>query len=176
MLSSTDRGQPMQLFGKKKPFFPFDPRPEDIDLETIAHALSMQCRFGGHIKEFYSVAQHSVLVSLTCVHPKEGLLHDAAEAYLADVIRPLKVIFPAYKEAEEKIERAIAEKFGLIFPWPDDVKEADNVLLATEKRDLVVPNDQDWGPMPDPLPGTIRGWSAPVAKGQFLRRAKELGL
>src|SRR5579885_2784587 len=73
-------------------FYPLDPRPEEILIEDIAHALSMLCRFTGHVKRFYSVAQHCVYVSHRC-DPKDalwGLLHDAAEAYLNDISRPVK--------------------------------------------------------------------------------------
>ena len=75
-----------------KEFYPLDPNPADIDIKDIAHALSNCCRFAGHIKSFYSVAQHSVIVSELC-EPENalaGLLHDASEAYLSDIARPVK--------------------------------------------------------------------------------------
>jgi uncharacterized protein len=88
---STRTGDWIQTYTGKQ-FWPLSPLPEDIVIEDIAHALSMQCRFGGHVRTFYSVAQHSVHVSLL-VEPQYalwGLLHDAAEAYLVDLPRPIK--------------------------------------------------------------------------------------
>src|SRR5690606_19551202 len=92
--AATDRGQPIQTFGSAEPVAFFDPRPGDVDLEVFAHALSLQCRFGGHCKVFYSVAQHCVLTA-RILHDSywrhEALMHDAAEAYIGDVVRPLKM-------------------------------------------------------------------------------------
>ena len=111
---------------------PFAIRPEDIDLEDIAHALSMTCRFGGHCKSFYSVAEHSVLVSERC--PPEvrldGLLHDAAEAYLGDIPSPLKRKLPAFEEAELNLFEILAERFGIAFPIPESVQAADEAVTC----------------------------------------------
>lgn len=165
----------MQVFGQDWPFFPLAPEKVDIWIETIAHALANQCRFGGHTRRFYSVAQHCVLVSAQCPnHPLEGLFHDAAETYLGDIIKPLKVLFPEYLAAEERLEKLIAEIYDLQHPWPPEVKAADLVLLATEKRDLMEPNCLDWGPLPEPLPSMIIPWSPEVAREIFLERASEL--
>ena len=118
--------------GKK--FFPFDPRPEQICIEDIAHGLSMLCRFSGQCPYFYSVAEHSIYL----VHflpdnlQLEGLLHDASEAYLADLPRPVKAGLPEYKAIEARVERVIAEKFGLPFPMAPEVKAADQALLKHE--------------------------------------------
>jgi len=93
------------------------PTPEMIHIEDIARALSKICRFGGHTRKFYSVAQHSVLVSnlLPPVLMLDGLLHDATEAYVGDVIKPLKVLISdVYDKIEERFACAIARKFGLI--------------------------------------------------------------
>src|SRR4051812_6540197 len=89
--AKQQKGDWMQTISGKA-FFPLDPRPADVDIQDIAHALAFQCRFGGHVKEFYSVAEHSVRVSLICAHEdaKWGLLHDATEAYLSDIVRPVK--------------------------------------------------------------------------------------
>jgi len=120
----------------------------DIVIEDIAAALAKMCRFGGHCRVdcFYSVAQHSVLVSQLV--PDElafvGLMHDAAEAYLGDVIRPLKVELPDYKAIEALWEHAIAVRFRLPFVMPPEVKLADMVALATERRDLVIEHDWRW--------------------------------
>ena len=118
--------------GKK--FFPFDPRPEQICIEHIAHGLSMLCRFSGQCPYFYSVAEHSIYL----VHflpdnlQLEGLLHDASEAYLADLPRPVKAGLPEYKAIEARVERVIAEKLGLPFPMAPEVKAADQALLKHE--------------------------------------------
>lgn len=173
----SSRGQPMMVFGAAGPFYVFDPRPEDLDIEVIAHSLSLRCRFGGQIRTFYSVAQHSVIASYLCPnYPREGLMHDAAEAYIGDMIRPLKMHMPDFAAAERVIEIAIARRWGLEWPWPAEVKQADNIMLATEKRDLCVPNDLDWGPLPDPMPAPIEPWPWEGAKRRFLERAEQLGI
>lgn len=122
-------------------FWPLDPRPDEIQIEDIAHALANVCRFGGHVRAFYSVAQHSVLVARYVIDrrlpdggvaAKQALLHDAAEAYIGDMVRPLKRQLPDYKEAENLIWQAIAVRFGLPSKLHPLVKEADEVLVATE--------------------------------------------
>jgi hypothetical protein len=124
-------------------FWPLDPRPDEIAFEDVAHGLSNVCRFGGQCDPWYSVAEHCVRVAHLLMRKhgsKElagwGLVHDAAEAYLGDVIRPLKTFFPAYKVVEEKVLKAITRKLGLPWPEPREVKAADEVLLACEIRDL----------------------------------------
>lgn len=121
-----------------------NPDPKTITIENIAHALSNTCRFHGHCKKFYSVAQHSVHVSHLV--PSEdaliGLLHDAAEAYLGDIATPLKILLPEYKKIEKRIEKIILKHFGLSKTLPASVKHADLIMLATEKRDIM-PNDND---------------------------------
>jgi 5'-deoxynucleotidase YfbR-like HD superfamily hydrolase len=128
----------IQTYSGKK-FDLLNPTPESISIFDIAHALSNICRYTGHTKEFYSVAQHSVLASVN-VPPKDalaGLLHDATEAYLTDISKPLKMLLPEYCKLEDKIYKIIAAKFGLPAELPASVKEADLRLLATEKRDLL---------------------------------------
>ncbi len=147
-----DEGQPRTdehlwfITSSGKKIFVRDPRPEVIDIEDIAHALSMLCRFGGHCLRFYSVAQHSVHVS-QLVPPGQklrALLHDASEAYLGDVIRPLKrELSSVYGPLEKQWERAICQRFG-IDPFPSSVvKRADIVALVTERRDLINPTVHD---------------------------------
>lgn len=121
-------------------------RPEDIAIEDIARSLAMQCRFVGHVSKFYSVAEHSFLASLLV--PQEdarwALLHDAAEAYLADMSRPLKHftnLGDIYRELEDKVMRVICKKFGLpLMPdgvdKPESVTLVDNALLALEEQQL----------------------------------------
>ena len=151
--------------------------PDTINIKDIAHALSNTCRWGGHTDHFYSVAQHSVLCSYECHHKMWGLMHDAAEAYLCDMPYPVKQALPNFQVYETDLLEVIAERFGLCFPLPDDVKEADLILYRTEIRDLF--ND-DWEePLVegvDPLPETIYPLCPAVAKEQFLNRWTELRL
>lgn len=136
-------------------FFLIDPDPELVSIDDISHSLSLQCRFNGHVPNFYSVAQHSELVA-RCVmerlnwdyrtHGQRegdderrdavrwGLLHDAAETYVGDVIRPLKKLLPEFLRFEEPVERAIATRFELPWPMPPIVKIADRAVLAAERK------------------------------------------
>lgn len=153
-------------------FWPLDPRPDDVDILDIAHALAMKCRYTGHCRTFYSVAQHSVLVSYQ-TNSLEGLLHDAAEAYTADIASPVKRYMVAFKEIEERLEAVIAERFQLTFPWPPNVKEADAALLATERRDLMATPPRPWR-TGVPLQATIFPLTWQESKELFLERFKAL--
>lgn len=120
--------------------------PDDISIKDIAHSLGCINRFNGHTLVPISVAQHSVRVSeiVSPQHALWGLLHDASEAYLGDVSRPLKHLLPKYQQMETLVTFAIARHFGLTVPIPHDVKLADQSVLMAEKRDLMVV-DRDWG-------------------------------
>lgn len=159
-------------------FNPTNPVPDAIVIQDIAHPLSNQCRFSGHCNKFYSVAQHCVLVSYICNFEDAlwGLLHDATEAYLVDVPRPLKQsgLFGAYIEFETKMTAAVCERFGLNPVEPPSVKQADKVLLSTEARDLMNPLRPDWDATKDALPFKIEPWSPEEAKERFLKRFFEL--
>lgn len=160
-------------------FWPMDAWSSEVRLIDIAHALSNTCRFGGHVSSFYSVAQHSVLVSSHCkLHPKEGLMHDATEAYLVDVPSPIKQYLSEYKFIETNLARVIGNRFGLVLDiLPAEVHEHDLRALWTEKRDLKGRAPQCWGgPHRLPWREKIKPWSAGVAKAMFLQRAKELGI
>ena len=127
-------------------FYFLNVQPEQICIEDIAHALSNICRFTGHCNEFYSVAEHSVLVSEYVNHnyTVAGLLHDAAEAYIGDMARPLKKIMSQFRETEKRIYKVIAEKFGIPEVISAEVKEADTIMLATEKDNLMSPEPSPW--------------------------------
>lgn len=162
-------------------FWPLDPRPVDINLFDIAHALSNQCRFAGHVTEFYSVAQHSVLVAgiVPSEHAAWALLHDAAEAYLVDLPRPIKrysTIGTEYREVESRLMAAICKRFGLPVEEPAEVKAADDIALMTEKRDLMPNCPAKWREDVEPLLERIQCWGPSRSEAMFLARARELGL
>jgi 5'-deoxynucleotidase YfbR-like HD superfamily hydrolase len=127
-----------------------DPQPDQVDIIDIANGLAKQCRFSGQCREFYSVAQHSVLVSQYVVGPRElaleGLLHDAAEAYCQDIPSPLKTLLPDYHCIEQRVQNIIYAKFGIEHhpqrSYP--VFQADLALLATERRDLMPEESTPW--------------------------------
>lgn len=162
-----------------KMFWPVDPRTEEIFIEDIAHALSLLCRFGGHVRRFYSVAEHSVRVSQAV--PDDcalwGLLHDATEAYLVDLPRPIKrhsSLGTEYLAIEGRLLEAVATRFGLVMPEPEYVHAADAVLLRTEQRDLMGPQTKPWECQATPLPERIEPWSPRRAEQRFLNRFYEL--
>jgi len=162
-------------------FEPLNPDPDALCIEDIAHALANNCRFTGHVRWHYSVAQHSVLVSQ--IVPDElaltGLLHDASEAYLSDVARPIKQqpeFGDVYLRYEQGIEEAIATRFGIVYPYPSEVKDADNLLLVTEARDLMH-GTKGWDPYLasiEPLEKEIEKWTPEWAEVMFLARYEEL--
>ena len=156
---------------------PFALNPDDICVEDLAHALSMQCRFTGHTREFYSVAQHSVLVSVYCdpAIALLGLLHDASEAYLMDLPRPLKYspLFAFYREREQAAMDAILDHFRIWtaqVEYHEAVKEADDRMLATEARDLMAPLHPEWRTLKAPYVRRVISWSPEEAETAFLRR------
>lgn len=118
----------------------FDPKPESIDIEDIAHALSHVCRFGGHTKEFYSVAQHSIEVMELCSDDNKlsALLHDASEAYMCDMPRPIKRHLPDYKKVENGLMHAIAQRFDLPWPFSPEIKQKDSLMLEWEHEHLIL--------------------------------------
>ncbi len=160
-------------------YFDFlDPERSEFGIEDIAHALSHICRFAGHPRAFYSVAQHSVLVSMIVrsEFALAGLLHDAAEAFLGDVARPLKNLLPDYRRLEAQITPIVLQRFGLPRDLPQAVKEADLILLATEQRDLMPAHDDEWALLRNvtPLEHRIRALPPQWAKQGFLARFREL--
>jgi 5'-nucleotidase len=154
-------------------FWPLDPRPEDVEIMDIAHALSNVCRYTGHCSQFYSVAQHSVLVSRYCANPLWGLLHDAGEAYLADVARPVKPGIVNLKEIENGLMQAVASRFSLSWPEPHDVKAVDTRILMDERRVLMV-GGAEWNIQAEPLGIDVVPVGPVEARQMFLDRYYEL--
>lgn len=154
---------------------PLPPGPEDLDLEEIAHSLGNLCRFTGHCQKFYSVAEHSVRVSLM-VPPEDamwGLLHDASEAYLGDVSAPLKhhPNMRGYRALEAMAMSAVIERFNLPWEMPESVHEADKEAGRQEGFVLVT----NWGGGIPKEPGPlVQCWAPEVAKAKFLERFREL--
>ena len=115
----------------------FNPTPEMVNIEDIAWSLSHLCRFNGHSKRFYSVAEHCVRGSLYCSIENAlwFLLHDAAEAYVGDIMKPLKT--NVHRKVEDRVLRVIADKYGLIWPMPAEIHEVDQRVLVTEAQELM---------------------------------------
>lgn len=152
-------------------FWPLDPRPENVNILDIARSLSQTCRFRGHTRHFYSVAQHSVNVSQTLAGELQlwGLLHDAAEAYLTDAPRPLKRHLSGFDELENAVLRAVGERFGLPWPIPPEVFEIDNRVLVAEARYVMTEPDLDELPTVPPIGGGYFSERLPrVAEAEFL--------
>lgn len=158
-------------------FWPLDPRPDEVDILDIAHSLSMQCRYGGHSRFFYSVAEHCVLLShaVPADLAFSALMHDAAEAYLVDVPRPIKRFLGDYKTIESNLESVILPAFGLPYPTPALVMEYDSRILIDEREQLMAAPPRPWGDIASgPLGVRILGYPPMRAETIFLRRFHEL--
>jgi 5'-deoxynucleotidase YfbR-like HD superfamily hydrolase len=163
---------------------PLDPDPDQLDIADITRALANTCRFGGHCRSFYSVAQHSVIVS-ELVEQRGGdvedvfaaLMHDAAEAYLGDMPHPIKhrsALGEAFKTAEARLEQVMRERFR-IKPDVPDIKRADRALLATERRAFSAEN-WHWPELEgvEPLDLELTAWPPDKAARAFAERYAEL--
>lgn len=187
--TSERRGNWIQMYPSGQRFWPLDPRSDEVFFGDIAHHLSHQCRFGGGVAVFYSVAQHSCHVADKVFEllGRDGaetptvrqialtaLMHDAAEAYLVDLPRPVKHSLAPYLAWEARIMSVIAPRFGLLQPQPPCVKEADDRMLATERRELLVPSPVEWGPaqggLGEPYPERIKPWGPARARTEFAKR------
>lgn len=185
--NETRKGDWMETaFGRK--FFPLDPRPEEVALEDIAAHLARINRYNGAARlECYSVAEHSVLMANSLfirygdpLLAYQGLFHDAPEAYIGDMVRPLKRNMPAFVEAEAPVYRAIVEAFPVllkshgnvlntVYELDARVHDADNRILVDERRQAMRPSPNTWGiDHLEPLGVTIYGWCPTVAEEQFL--------
>jgi len=174
------KGYYIRTFTGRK-YWPMDPRAEDICIEDVAHALSNLCRFTGHTAKFYSVAEHSVYVSFLVPEHLAfaALMHDAHEAYINDIAKPLKLCLPEYNAVELSNWLVMAEAFDLPFTLPAEIKEADSAAFRAERIQLMTA----WqGPLVDA--DTVGEGYTPVApklgmlpeqaKATFLERFNEL--
>lgn len=172
------RGDWMQTFTGKA-MYPTDPRPEEIFILDIAHSLSKQCRYAGHCIKFYSVAEHCVHVSKNVSERLKltALLHDASEAYLVDLPRPLKYQIPQYREIEGRLEKVISEKYNLVYPFPDEIKNIDNRMLTDERIQNMAPPPMEWKVYEQngPVGVTLEYWSPDDARKEFLDAFYEYG-
>lgn len=176
------RGDWMQTYTGRQ-FYPLDAHAEDVDPIDIAHGISMQCRYNGHVKRFYSVAEHCVVMSeylegigASANDSLYALLHDATESYVGDMVRPLKKHIPLFSQIEDGVMVAIAERFGLDSAvMPDTVREADNRILLDERAELLGEATAAWS-VEDltPLGVQIKGWDPFVAKELYLMRLEDL--
>lgn len=154
------------------------PETSKFTIEDIALGLSRTVRFSGQSNAVYNVAQHSTLCSYIVEDPALALaahMHDAAEAFVGDVVSPLKQIMPCFKEIEERVERVICKQFGLDYPHHPLIKKADLRMLATEVRDLQSP-DAQWEMLQgiEPLSKKITAWGMEKSERKFLERFYEL--
>jgi len=160
----------------------FDCKPADFIIKDIAHSLALLCRYNGHCRFHFSVAQHSwyvmeCLKKVLHVESKQllltGLLHDAAESICGDMISPVKhhPIMRPYVDWINHIERVLAERFDIPFPFPPIIKRADNIMLATEKEHIVhLPPPRPWVIVEEPwFELEIEQWSPEVAEERFLQ-------
>lgn len=168
----------IQVYTGKR-FYPLSPKPQDVDIVDIAHALSMKCRYGGHCKQFYSVAQHSVLVARHASQEDclRALLHDAHEAYspFGDIPKPIKdavaddALGAAIRSIEDNLDHAIAQKFDLPYPIKSKaIGILDTRILHDERRDVMVPTNEEWNVPYGPLGVAIEPWKPELARAKFL--------
>lgn len=173
-MARARKGDWMQTFSGRK-YWPADPRADDVDIIDIAEAISKQSRYGGHCLRFYSVAEHCVLMAwhlrdqgyddATCF---QALMHDASEAYLVDVPRPIKGRLGGYAEIENLNMLAIAERYGFAWPVSNIVKDADNRILLDERDQNMAAPAGDWNVVGPPLGVVVRCWHPIDARDHFM--------
>jgi hypothetical protein len=156
--------------------FRFPPTEDMFALIDIAHALSMQCRYNGHCHRFYSVAEHSVLLARWFAARGEmdlaraALFHDAGEAYVSDVPRPIKPYVPEFSVMSDAVDEVIAAKWRIAHMHSREIKAADLRILADEQAVLMPNPPRSWHFHPDgPLNVRIECWSPHVAENEFIR-------
>ena len=175
---SEDRGRPIGTFSGKR-LHPLDPRPEEITIEDIAHGLANTCRYGGQCQFYYSVGTHSLYVSRELAdHGPEmqlyGLFHDAAEAYITDIPRPLKRELDGYDGIEQDILSAVWDHLSLSRPSPEQwqtVMNADDRLFYYESETLLAEFDPPTVPS---LPYDLEPCEPETVRRKFEQRATQL--
>lgn len=168
----TRKGDFLEVYGRK--FWPFDARPHEVHLDAIAFGLAGIFRYCGGTR--ITVAEHSVLLSRVVAPENQlwALLHDSTEALgFPDVPTPVKIWFPDYKLAETNCMHVVAQRFGLVWPEPAEVKEKDKRFIFDEKIQWLS-KDVEWGLKGEPLGVTIECWSPERAEQEFLKRFREL--
>lgn len=157
-------------------FYPANPQLNDIHIRDIAGALARQCRFGGHCPRFYSVAEHCVLLArhvekTTLNLALTALLHDASEAYLVDIPRPIKSYLGGYSEMEDRVMRTISLKYRVVWPLPQIIKNDDLAILSDEREQNMAPIDaspEEWGNILPALGIKLQFWDSVRAEKEFL--------
>lgn len=165
-----------------KQFHFMNPSQDSIDIVDIAHALGKLCRYGGHSRRFYSVAEHCARLARWVAQRTgdtqlalEALLHDATEGYLVDMPRPIKAKLPGYRAIEDGLATAIAEKFGLRLPMDRLIHEADSRILRDERAQVMSKSGHDWGvDGMEPLDVHISFWTPDEAPNRFLTYYEDL--
>ena len=176
-MTEDNRGDWMLTYSGKR-FHPLDPSADEFDIRDIARGLSNTCRYSGHVKQFYSVAQHSVLACRQA--PREfkldALLHDRSEAYISDIVTPAKHALPDYMRMEERIESVSAPVFGVQHPMPAEVKVIDRRLLVTEAP-VLLPKAHPWWldpKYPAPYDIKITPWTPNQSYRAFMAAYRKL--
>ena len=159
-------------------FWPLDPRPNEVDIRDIAHSLSLKCRYGGHTRRHFSVAEHCCLMAGHFIRlgrpdlARWALMHDGAEAYgLGDAIRPVKPFLDGFAAIEAEVAEAIFVHVGLSGEMPPEVKAADNAIIGDEARAMFSPaqiREAGWVLDWEPLGVTVTGQRAEWAEANFL--------
>lgn len=176
-MTTERKGDWIQTYTGKK-FYALDPREDEIDIEDIATALANTCRFAGHCINYYSVAEHCLLMSYMFEDKAlalDALLHDATEAYLTDIPRPIKKSLPQYVELEDALCEVIYSKYSIKYPIDSRVKEIDSRILVSEARENMKVPPLDWNLPFEPIENVeFKYYEPAVAKKLFLERFYEL--
>jgi hypothetical protein len=151
---------------------------DDVEITDVAHSLSLQCRYNGAVREFYSVAEHCWLMS-HAVSPENALwalLHDATEAYIGDLVRPVKRLLPDFVDIEDALMATIADKYGIALTMPAEVRDADN-RICRDEMDALLANPDGYARSIDAHPYLgveVQSFEPKAAEALYLARFNEL--